>query len=361
MSGFDPSCIDVEHFLETLEVRNLEWATDDELRFSCPFPSHAGLDEKPSCYMNSDTTAFFCHGCKQRGNAIGFTEVILGITPLEAIRLLRDRYQPGAINPDERDMVSEIQNILETDEEVAVQPVIEESVLEDMAVDWEQVDFARRRDQYVPEPLLYMLERGLDYQTLADWEFGYDEISNRPIFPVRDQDGILIGFKGRAWQPNQFPKYFVLGDKVGKPSKYGFPCYHTSQVVFGAYKVTGEEDFLVVCEGELNAIAVRMKTGHAAVAINGSHFSDFHAEVIKNKTNRAILFLDSDPAGESATWGWKDSNGQHHKGVVDNLKDFIEVRVCPDHEGDPASMNENEIAKCLEESADWVTLQMKFC
>lgn len=358
MSGFDPSCIDVEHFLETLEVRNLEWATDNELRFSCPFPSHAGLDEKPSCYMNSDTTAFFCHGCKQRGNAIGFTEVILGISPLEAIRLLRDRYQPGAINPDERNMVSEIENILLTEQEIAEQPILEESILEKMAVDWEKVDFAIRRDQYVPEPMAYMLNRGFDWQTLVNWDFGYDEISDRPVFAVRDEEGRLIGFKGRAWREGQFPKYFVLGDKPGKPNKYGFPCYHTSRVVFGADRVFGDEDFIVICEGELNAIAVESKTGHRAVAINGSHFSDFHADVIKKKANTAILFLDSDPAGDTATWGWKDTNGNHHPGVVDSLKDFIEVRVCPDHEGDAASMDANQIAACLEESRNWISFQL---
>jgi DNA primase len=361
MPGFDPSCIDVEHFLETLEVRNLSWATDDELRFSCPFPSHAGLDEKPSCYMNVDTTAFFCHGCKQRGNAIGFTEVILGITPLEAIRLLRDRYQPGAINPDEREMVKEIKNILETKEEQAVQPLIDESVFEKLSVDWEKVDFAIRREQYVPEPLAYMFDRGFDHQTLTDWEFGYDDISNRPVFAVRDEFGQLIGFKGRAWAKNQFPKYFVLGDKAGKPNRYGFPCYHTSQVVYGANRVIGNEECLVICEGELNAISVTMKTGLRAVAINGSHFSDFHAGVIKDKANKAILFLDSDPAGESAVWGWKDTNGIHHDGVVDCLKDFMDVRICPDHEGDAASMNANEIAECLNSSEDWVTIQMNVC
>lgn len=359
MSGFDPSCIDVEHFLETLEVRNLGWATDDELRFSCPFPSHAGLDEKPSCYMNVNTTAFFCHGCKQRGNAIGFTEVILGITPLEAIRLLRQRYQPGAINPDERDMVAEIKNVLKTKEELAVQPVLDESVLEAMSVDWKHVDFARRREQYVPEPLSYMFERGFDHQTLTNWDFGYDIHSDRPVFPVRDEHGQLIGFKGRAWQEGQFPKYFVLGDKSGKPSKYGFPCYHTSQVVFGADRIFGDEDFIVICEGELNAIAVEMKTGHRAVAINGSHFSSFHADVIKRRANAAILFLDSDPAGESATWGWKDSNGTHHNGVVDSLKDFMDVRVCLPHEGDAASMTQDEINKCLEESHNWLSFRLE--
>lgn len=361
MSAFDPTCIDVEHFLEVLEVRNLSWATDDELRFSCPFPSHAGLDEKPSCYMNADTTAFFCHGCKERGNAVGFTELILGVSPLEATRLLKQRYSPAGIDPDERDMVKEIKNIFQTDEEKKVQPVIDESVLEEMLVDWEHVDFARRRDQYVPEPLAYMFDRGFDSETLNDWSFGYDSRSDRPVFAVRDEHGQLIGFKGRAWRDEQYPKYFVLGDKPGKPNKYGFPCYHTSQVVFGADRIKGDEEAVVICEGELNAIAVTMKTRMSAVAINGSHFSDYHAQIIRNKANKAILFLDSDPAGDSAVWGWRDSNGVHHKGIVDSLKDFIEVRICHDHDGDAASMNEIEIANCLSSSEDWVTIQMNIC
>ena len=58
MAPFDPSRIDVEDFLDCLEVRNLSKATEQEWRFSCPLPSHEGTDESPSCYMNAKTTAF---------------------------------------------------------------------------------------------------------------------------------------------------------------------------------------------------------------------------------------------------------------------------------------------------------------
>jgi len=361
MSAFDPSCIDVEHFLNTLEVRNLSFATEEEMRFSCPFPNHDGADQNPSCYMNVDTSAFLCHGCKQRGNALTFTQIVLGISPLEAIRLLRQRYQPGAINPDERDVLKEIEKIINFENEQIIQPIIDENFVEKIAVDWESVDFAIRRKQYVPEPLSYMIERGFDAATLNEWDFGYDQISDRPVFTVREEQGKVIGFKGRAWREGQLPKYFVLGDKPGKEIKYGFPCYHTSQVVFGADRVKGDEEFVVVCEGELNAVSVNMKTGHTAVAINGSYFSSFHADVIKKKSDRVILFLDSDPAGESATWGWQDSKNRHHNGIVDELKDFVDVRICPAHEGDPASMSDNEIAACLKDSAHWLSIQLELC
>lgn len=359
MAGFDPSCIDVEHFLNSLDVRNLTGATEEELSFSCPFPEHEGSDDKPSCYMNTNTTAFFCHGCKAKGNAVGFTAHILGVSPLEATKLLRDRYQAGAINPDERNMVKEIEDIIYSSFEPTEQPILDESIFDKMSVDWEKVDFAIRREQTVAAPLKYLFSRGFTAEVLADWEFGYDQISDRPVFAVREQHGSLIGFKGRAWRDKQFPKYFVLGDKAGKEVRYGFPCYHTSRVVFGANRILPDEGKLVICEGELNAVAVEMKTNYRAVAINGSHFSSFHAEIIKSKTDEVILFLDSDAAGIAATWGWEDANGTHHNGVIDSLKDFLDVRVCPVHEGDAVSMSESEVAGCLDNSKNWVTLQLE--
>jgi hypothetical protein len=67
--SFDPSCIDVDDFLDCLDIENVTQATTTELRFSCPFPAHALGDETPSAYMNVETTAFFCHACHAKGNS----------------------------------------------------------------------------------------------------------------------------------------------------------------------------------------------------------------------------------------------------------------------------------------------------
>ena len=47
----------------------------------------------------------------ERGNAISFTEKLLEVSPLEARRLLKQRYQPGFIDPDSRSIVSEIEQL----------------------------------------------------------------------------------------------------------------------------------------------------------------------------------------------------------------------------------------------------------
>ena len=346
--------IDVRDFLEKLEIRNVTKATEHEYCFSCPYPNHVSGDTHPSCYMNIHTTAFFCHACKERGNAINFASYVLAISPLEATRLLRERYFPGGINPDEREVVKEIKAILNPVVNVIEQPKLTQTIVDYHLVDWHQV--ANMYDR-APGALRYFLDRGFTPETLTDWEFGYDIVSDRPIFTVRDLDGTPIGFKARAWGEHQHPKYLVLGDKPGRPDRHGFPCYFPSHVVFGAHRIEQGQP-VVVCEGELNAIAITERTEHQAVAINGSHFSSRHAEIITALTDRAIIFLDTDNAGTSATWGWDDSKGVHHSGIVETLALFIDVDVCPAHDGDPASMMSDEINDCINSARNWLPISI---
>lgn len=350
MSAFNPECVDVEDFLECLEIRNVTRATAAEYRFSCPFPNHTNGDENASAYMNEETTAFFCHGCKERGNATSFTAQVLGISPLEAIRMLKQRYQPGGINPDSVSMVEELKKF-QAEQEIseAPQPELSEDVLKRFDTDWFQVAEALTKDyDSVPEPFKYMQRRGFGPDVLTKWEFGYDPISDRITMPVRDERGKLVGFKARAYDDRQ-PKYLVLGDKPNKPERYGFPCYFPSRVCFGAHMIPDNCE-LVVCEGELNAIAVTEKTGRPAVAINGSHFSDRHARIIRNFAKRVILFLDEDKAGEAAVWGWVDKDGHYRPGIIERLKDFMPVLLTPAHEEDAAELPAEQIESLLENS-----------
>lgn len=347
MSRFDVTTVDVEHFLEILEIRNISRASETEFRFSCPYPYHADGDSSPSCYMNSETSEFYCHSCKERGNAISFASFCLGVSYLKAISLLRSAYQPGSINPDEIDMVEEINRILNRTEIVDKQPILPEELCSRYAMDWEQAWLAYKEGKGF-EPANYMFDRGFDWQTLQSWEFGWDDFSKRITFAVRDEHSQLMGFKGRA-ADGRHPKYLVLGDGPSR-SLYGFPRYFPSRVVFGAHRVTGDPT-VVVCEGELNAIAVTMKTGLPAVAINGSHFTDYHSRVIRNVASEAILFLDTDQAGEEAVWGRTDPRtGRRQPGIVERLSNFLPLRIVPPHRDDPASMTPEQVIDCVKKS-----------
>ena len=106
---------------------------------------------------------------------------------------------------------------------------------------------------------------------------------------------------------------------------------------------------LVVCEGELNAIATTAKTGYPAVAINGSFFQEEHAKIIRKIAGPSgvILFFDEDKAGEDCTWGREDSKGDWHPGVVELLCPHMPVMLVPSHDEDAADMESEQLAECI--------------
>ena len=334
----DSSPIDVEHMLEALELENIERGFT-EIRFSCPFPNHEHGDKNASAYMNIETAVFFCHGCKEKGDASYFVSRVLGISRLEAARMLREAYHEGYIDPDARATEEEVRRVFKK-ESADPQPVLPENVL-DRFYKWDSQ--ARR----------YMLDRGFDQRTLDEWQIGWDPHSDRVTIPVRDISGRLVGFKARVHDDRQ-PKYLILGDREGRPAHYRFPCYKHSEVIFGLHQAILLEDphgedmprSFVVCEGELNAIAC-WQAGFAAIAINGSHFTETQAYLLAQEADHITVCFDSDEAGLNATWGWTDAKQRRHPGIVEVMKPFIAVSVVDEHEGDPASMSESEIYELI--------------
>lgn len=340
--------VDVEDMFDCMDVDYEH--RGGELRIPCPF--HDGMHNTLS--INPESTVFFCHKCKERGVASDLVARLLGISMLEATRMLKERYQPGFINPDARDTVAEIRKILER--KVASepeQPILDESELGRFAVNWPEAWMAWRTPGWESfHACDYLFERGFEPEWLEDWEFGWDARSERITFAVRDVRGHLIGFKGRVVDDRQ-PKYLVVGDKPGKGHHYGWPTYYVSRVVFGANRIKPDTKTLVICEGEWNAIAVRQKLDMPAVAINGSNFSETQARIIRDLAERVIIFLDSDKAGQMATWGWTNDRGEYHPGVVDQLRPFISVRVVPDHEGDPMDLVSEVLTNLIDEAKPW--------
>lgn len=340
--SFKPSSVDVEHFLEVLEVRNLQKATEQEMKFSCPLPQHEGDDNSPSCYMNVNTSLFFCHTCHQKGNAIHFAAECLGITELEAIRMLKQAYSPNGINIDARPLVEEVKKLLQPQIDALVeQPILDESLVDRYEVSWEEAYY-----HYINggghESLNYMFERGFSPYALNAWRIGWDEYTRRIMIPVRDVDGHLIGFKGRSSDPKIQPKYLVMGGKE-------WPRYFPSRVVFGAYKIPAGST-VVLCEGELNVISLWDKLAQPAVAINGSHFTEYHAKIIRNIASKVILFLDEDQAGNEATWGRTDQAGNYKPGIIYRLRPYMPVYVVPTHNDDAADLEEEELKPLIDEA-----------
>ena len=349
--------VDVLDLLAVLEIENVREIGRGEVEFSCPrTDGHAFGDFHPSAHMNKETGLFRCKACHWQGNAFDFVIGIKRCSQIEALRFLRERYGQDYREPEGGAVALERQKI---EAEWAARTQV---VKPRLPAEWEwlgpqgafHIDW---RDPAHPAAL-YMRERGFAPEVLEDWQLGFDSWTDRITIPVRDEHGVLVGFKGRTWQPDVRPKYLILGDTADRRPRYGvgygFGLYEPAEHVFALDRVIPRKTGRVVgVEGELNVIALHSYGVPDAIGFGMSWFSDAQLRLVRWYADQLVSFLDSDDAGERATWGYEDEKGKEHPGLVERLLAFMDVRVVPPHDGDPASMERETALDLIARAEKW--------
>jgi DNA primase len=355
----DLSGIDVlgeRGLLDRLEMRNIHSASGgSEANFSCPFEGHSHGDEKPSAYMNVETTAWFCWGCKKRGNAISFVAEVQQINKSDAQRWLRDIYGIEFDEPRGGSMQAEISARFAPVPDLPIRSKPTPSWLSTLDVEWSD------NSRLVEPQYGYLFGRGFTAEILTDWEIGYDYLSDRLTIPVYDLEENLFGIKGRAWRNGHDPKYFILGDR--ETPRYGFSPYEATEVVFGLNRKPNVQT-IVLCEGELNAVACAQVGIERPVAIGMSYLSDRHAKLLVREARECIVFWDPDKAGREGVSGHIGSDGKRLPGVIEMLEPYMTVRVVQDHDCDPAEYlrqgRSSEIIELVEQAKSSLELSTVF-
>lgn len=311
--------IDIDDFLEVMQVNNVSRATSDELLFSCPFPGHSSGDSRPSAYMNDGSkdqtkaTVWKCHGCNRAGNAISFYAEIENVSKQEAARQLKEEYAAGFREPPEGGITKELANFFrkrerereETRQEHELPQIPWDTYDERYYVDWADAYMEWEGKARKPGTLTgYLFDRGFQPETLMDWKIGYDERSERFTIPVCDPQGNLVGIKARTWKPKREEKikYLILGDNPARKGgyKYGWKHYEKSHVLFGLEHVPEGTEEVVLVEGELDVIALN-QIGIPAVCTGGASISEDQARLLRQYADRLVIFYDSNTAGWEGT------------------------------------------------------------
>jgi DNA primase len=329
----DLSSVDVVDMLERLELRNVRLTSGGrEANFSCFKPDHAHADERPSAYMNVETTAWWCFGCKSRGNAIGFVAEVQQVSRVDAQRWLRDTYGIEFQEPQGGSMVGEIEARLAPPVAPPRSTRPTSGHVAMLSTDWR--DAGRYEHQHH-----YLLDRGFIPDTLEEFEVGYDYFAERLTFPVYDLDGTLVGIKGRVWRDGHEPKYLVMGDR-GDGTRYGYSPYEATEVVYGLNR-RRDLDVVVLCEGELNAWAC-YQAGVESVArpcaLGMSYLSERHAQLLAREASDVFLLFDPDDAGREGVWGRRSADGRWLPGAAELLERYLTVWVVEGHDADPAEL-----------------------
>ncbi|MGQ9909776.1 MAG: DNA primase [Candidatus Flexifilum sp.] len=124
----------------------------------------------------------------------------------------------------------------------------------------------------------------------------YDYFRNRLLIPIRDERGRVVGFGGRALDPNEPAKY------INSPQT---PLFDKSRLLFAldrAAPAIRQTETAVIVEGYMDAIQAHQAGYTNVVAQMGTALTEPQLRLIAPKwAKRIVLALDSDAAGQSAT------------------------------------------------------------
>ncbi len=287
---------------------------------NCPFHH----EKTPSFNVSPSKQFYHCFGCGKSGNAIGFVMEHEGLLFMDALKKLASKagvhLEEAPDDPKARAMRRSRGKVLDLHREAA-------------AFFHERI----RTDPLCQHARDYLKSRGFGREMAARWEIGWmpdnpqvfldwarakkftgNELvasglaalreENRPtsglyvrfrdrlMFPIRNEVGDVIAFSGRQLRDD--PR---SGKYINSPET---EIFKKSNVLFALDKAKRgilKEQTVILCEGQIDAIACHEGGVENAIAPLGTAFTAQHARILKRYAKTAVLCFDADAAGVKAS------------------------------------------------------------
>jgi DNA primase len=126
----------------------------------------------------------------------------------------------------------------------------------------------------------------------------YSKFRNRLIFPIKNEQGRVIAFGGRALETDKEkagPKY------LNSPET---PIYSKGRVLYNldkAKEAIRKLDYSIVVEGYLDCISVYTAGLHNVIASSGTAFGEAQVKLLGRYSKNIVVNFDPDTAGAAAT------------------------------------------------------------
>ena len=270
----------------------------------CPFHN----EKTPSFVVSEQKQIFTCFGCGASGNVIGFTMRYYNLEFTEAVEKLADEY---GIKLDKRERNDRYEVYYHVNK---------------LAAGFFYRAFTERANKGYP----YMKNRGITPPVLKKFGIGYadeqwdslyryllsqnvdkkimlqlglisesrgkcfDKFRNRVMFPIINTRGKVIGFGGRAINPDDNPKY------LNSPET---PVFQKKNNLYGlniSRQSVGKEDYIILVEGYMDVIALHQSGVENVAASLGTALTENQARLITRYTKNVVLSYDADGAGRAA-------------------------------------------------------------
>lgn len=177
-----------------------------------------------------------------------------------------------------------------------------------------------------PVALQYFLDRGVSHQTIHHFQLGYapdgwqqlenafpydiqgltmlglirtsqngrtyDLLRDRVIFPIKDKQGQIVGFAGRAMSDDVIPKYLNSSDSV---------VFSKQHILYGYYESRQQRaNRWLIVEGYMDVIALYQAGIYGAVAPMGTAVNEGQISGLLKFNDTLTLCFDGDKAGQKA-------------------------------------------------------------
>jgi DNA primase len=281
----------------------------------CPFHQ----EKTPSFTVSPTKQIFYCFGCGKGGDVYNFIMEMEKCEFPDAVRVVAEKCgiaipRQKERSPEERkenqqrtllvEMHREAQSFFVKQLEGTLEGKAARAYLEDRGIDKDAI--ARFGIGYAPsggdlllrnlkskynEKLL--VDSGLVSRDQSSGRF-FDRFRRRITFPISNESGKIVAFGCRALGDDQ-PKY------LNSPET---PIYSKSNVLYHmdrAKEGIRREDFAILVEGYMDAIAVARAGISNVVASCGTSLADSQIKLLGRFTRRVIVNYDPDAAGQSAT------------------------------------------------------------
>jgi len=279
----------------------------------CPFHG----EKTPSFAVHPVKQIFHCFGCGKGGDVFTFVMEMEKCQFPEAVRMVAEKCgiavpRPKESTPEERkenqqraaqiEMHKETQSFFVRQLETTAEGKAARAYLEDRGLDKQTI--AQFGIGYAPsggDILLRLLKQKYAEKLLAESglvsrdQSGrlFDRFRRRITFPIANESGKIVAFGCRALGDDQ-PKY------LNSPET---PIYSKSNVLYHmdrAKDAIRRQDFAVLVEGYMDAIAVARAGISNVVASCGTSLAEPQIKLLGRFTKRVIVNYDPDAAGQTA-------------------------------------------------------------
>jgi DNA primase len=281
------------------------------INFSARCPFHS--EKSPSFYVSPTRQTFKCFGCNEGGDVFSFIQKYEGLDFKEALAVLAAKagVELPEYKPQEQ---SQKQRLLQANEAAAKffeqqlanapEPVKEyvsrRRITPEGAHDF-RLGYAPAGSQLLAAlrsqgfTVAELVSAGLIKASQNRQGDYYDTFRHRLVFPLRNVHGQVVAFTGRVLDDNDQPKYLNSGQS---------DVYTKSQLLFNADQAKEhirKLGYAILVEGNMDCVAVWQAGMRNVVAVCGTALTDDQLKLLRRFTDKIMVALDADLAGDAAS------------------------------------------------------------